>query len=379
MSEIDYTGQEGAQALDAFGEYTLDAPGLHGTSRELDVVESATRSDGGLVEPKLIAALESQMQIRKMFELNVSDELVPRLSEGDRDPSQPVTRDNEQAMKLKVPSYDGHGHVVMYTDESGITRWYFPEEHRVGRSDLRSSGTVTFHLPLLNAPPPPENQRLDPDNRVRGGIAKLFRRTVRVLTWATEEVLGDLAYKVAQKVEDQYRPYELRVIDPGKYDANNIGRILKRGDSWDFMDGKRTLLLIHGTFSRAESSFTGWNEDKKQPLDDLAKRYGGRILAFNHPTNYENPYQNAQWFLKQIPKNINLEFDMITHSRGGLVGRVLSERRIPDAANVLPRIKIHNAVFVAAPNQGTLLAEAENGIRMIDRYTSMLTLSVRSF
>ena len=48
-------------------------------------------------------------------------------------------------------------------------------------------------------------------------------------------------------------------------------------------------------------------------------------------------------------------FDVITHSRGGLVLRTLIEQQNTLPARA-PRFQIGNAILVAAPNQGTPLA-----------------------
>ena len=64
-----------------------------------------------------------------------------------------------------------------------------------------------------------------------------------------------------------------------------------------------------------------------------------------------------------------LDLDIITHSRGGLVGLDLCERQAPADGG----IHVRRAVFVAGPHNGTILTDAQNWRRMIDAYTSLLT------
>ncbi|MCH5720542.1 DUF7379 domain-containing protein [Niabella hibiscisoli] len=82
---------------------------------------------------------------------------------------------------------------------------------------------------------------------------------------------------------------------------------------------KPVLLFLHGTASSAKGSFaeltTGniWKE--------LIQVYGSNILAFEHETLTKSPLQNVAELMKQIPANSTI--DIISHSRGGLVGDTL--------------------------------------------------------
>ena len=79
------------------------------------------------------------------------------------------------------------------------------------------------------------------------------------------------------------------------------------------------LLLLHGTASSTKGSFGEltaghiWNE--------LLRVYGTNILAFEHETLTKSPLQNVLELLKQLPANSTI--DIVSHSRGGLVGDIL--------------------------------------------------------
>lgn len=135
----------------------------------------------------------------------------------------------------------------------------------------------------------------------------------------------------------------------------------------------RILLLIHGTFVNTISSFgsipeTPWGKE----FFDAALKYYDAILGFNHPTLSENPLQNAQEMLDDL-KNVKWRtlpvFDIITHSRGGLVVRSFIEKLLPKT-NWKP--KINRVIFVACTNKGTLLAEPENWEDLINLYTNLI-------
>src|SRR5437764_8650090 len=99
--------------------------------------------------------------------------------------------------------------------------------------------------------------------------------------------------------------------------------------------------------------------------------YGDRVFAFDHPTLTEDPRQNAQWFLNAMPDGTELDVDIICHSRGGLVSRVLTEK-LGELALGNRKIAVGSLVFIAAPNQGTVLTDANHLADYIESYTNLL-------
>jgi hypothetical protein len=108
----------------------------------------------------------------------------------------------------------------------------------------------------------------------------------------------------------------------------------------------RSLLFVHGTFSHAAAAF-GDLAAAPGLFEELAKRYEGRILAFNHFTVGTSPDANVRDLLARLPRTPVL-LDAITHSRGGLVLRALAEE---DA-----RVALGRVLLAASPNGGTPLA-----------------------
>ncbi|MFA9480040.1 hypothetical protein ACERK3_17320 [Phycisphaerales bacterium AB-hyl4] len=91
-----------------------------------------------------------------------------------------------------------------------------------------------------------------------------------------------------------------------------------------------TLLILHGTFSSTTQAFTHLLADA--PNSWLADQYGTsrnkypQILAFDHPTLSEDAKSNAAALQSRLPRGFIFEqpLDLITHSRGGLLGKWLS-------------------------------------------------------
>lgn len=116
----------------------------------------------------------------------------------------------------------------------------------------------------------------------------------------------------------------------------------------------RSLLLLHGTFSSTASAFGGLASNEVRFFEAARAVYGDRIYALEHFTVSRTPEENAAALLKALPERTTT-FDVITHSRGGLVLRTLTEGTgLP--TELTRRFSLGRAVLVACPNQGTPLA-----------------------
>lgn len=89
------------------------------------------------------------------------------------------------------------------------------------------------------------------------------------------------------------------------------------------------LLLLHGTASSSHSSFDGLKGTVA--WDYICKEYKTNILAFQHETLTKSPFQNVLDLLANLPNNATLH--LMSHSRGGLVGDVLSRFCVSDEHN----------------------------------------------
>ncbi|MEI7968817.1 MAG: CHAT domain-containing protein [Betaproteobacteria bacterium] len=144
------------------------------------------------------------------------------------------------------------------------------------------------------------------------------------------------------------------------------------------------LVFIHGTGSNSSGSFGDLRNVSQADWEGLERRFHDRVYAFEHRTFSESPIDNALALARSLPAGAQL--DIVTHSRGGLVGDFLcledvdlaladacfgrgatrseawSEHRarLEELAIVLreKRFAIGRYVRVASPARGTRLASA---------------------
>jgi pimeloyl-ACP methyl ester carboxylesterase len=257
--------------------------------------------------------------------------------------------------------------VILSIDEQGAMAWHLPApqtpkpagEERRGRAQQR------FLIPTKRVvPPAPPAADTDARRSIFGAVA---RKLLKVLVYPiTDPILGAIGAKFAEMWEGKNRPYGLRTFTPENY-KDPAGAALAPADFTRLAQG-RALLFIHGTFSTAHGAFFGLCDNV---MTDLHARYHGRIFAFNHFTLSHDPRRNAKWFLDQLPADCNLEVDIVCHSRGGLVARSIAERG--EGASASP-VTVKRVVFAGVPNAGTLLADKDHMVQMIDRLTTVTNL-----
>lgn len=141
--------------------------------------------------------------------------------------------------------------------------------------------------------------------------------------------------------------------------------------NWHQLAEGPTLLFIHGIFSSCEAGFAGIGHDDST-WPELRHRYGNRIIGFDHPTGSVGPAENAKWFLDQIP-NVELNLDIVCHSRGGLVARSIAVQ----AAQRGMTVNVRRIVFAATPNGGSQITVTANWEGLVNRISSVLTLPAR--
>jgi CHAT domain-containing protein/pimeloyl-ACP methyl ester carboxylesterase len=155
------------------------------------------------------------------------------------------------------------------------------------------------------------------------------------------------------------------------------------------------LVFIHGTASSARGSFGAFLSQDAQPQRQaLRQLFGDRIYAFEHRTLSDSPIDNAIALLQALPRNARVS--IVSHSRGGLIGDLVSltsistdllarfdrkdpqllqadahdRRQLERLAELIAekQLRIERFVRCASPSRGTLLA-GEN----IDIFLSVLT------
>ncbi|MFZ1415131.1 MAG: hypothetical protein WAS73_11225, partial [Defluviicoccus sp.] len=155
-----------------------------------------------------------------------------------------------------------------------------------------------------------------PERDAERGLGEWLFRSLRTI----DIDLGALtARDIAERLEGR------AVAQPGLYRVARDGETLDEPFSPRAADGPAPyLLFIHGTFSNSKGSFGAlWRPERQAEWRRLRALYDDRILAFEHPTLTRSPIANAIDLLEAL-KAPAREIHLVTHSRGGLVGELLS-------------------------------------------------------
>ncbi len=143
----------------------------------------------------------------------------------------------------------------------------------------------------------------------RSIVGKILLKAIKVFS---KKVASKEVKKLAIKLEDKQLEGKI-----GLYGLSSDFQLV------DFVPDNSTLpylVLIHGTASSTLGSFG--EAVGSDFMSFIHETYDKRILAFQHRTLTENPLQNVKQLISNLPNNCVLH--LITTSRGGLVGEILS-------------------------------------------------------
>jgi pimeloyl-ACP methyl ester carboxylesterase len=231
-----------------------------------------------------------------------------------------------------------------------------------------------YSIPLRNAAPKVGAVPM----AMLGGIAgKVIRFVGRAVL---NGVLGDAVYVAAKLWEDHYRAAQ------GIHESSTPALLLANAPTplanWGTIQGNKSLLFIHGTTSCTSGAFSGLTKFPAAPTStSLYAKYANRVIGFNHHTLTKSVAQNAVDFLSQLPP-ANYQFDIICHSRGGLVARALNELTPAQVGQMVTpvwnppaglNVQIGKTVLVGVPNQGTPLANPHDLPDAVSRLASIAT------
>jgi hypothetical protein len=251
--------------------------------------------------------------------------------------------------------------MLLTTDVSGVATWHFAEPGDTEGPALRGGSTRTYVV-RARAQPRPESDAM------RGLLGFLGAKVVKILAFKlVDDVAGRVGDYFAGRWERHKRPYRTRTFDPGDY-THATGRALAQ-DDWERLSSGRALLFVHGTFSRAHNGFGALPPDF---MAELARRYEGRVFAFDHYTLSHGPAENVDELVASIPEGLELDIDLVCHSRGGLVARTLAEKR--SAVSLGSRtLSIDRVVMAGTPSAGTVLADFDHFGDLADAFTNLLS------
>ena len=324
------------------------------TSEEWDVRAAEPARGGRRGAAETPDPFLANLTATKRWEVEQTLTATPKARRGETAPA-PLT--------LDVEGDADDVYIVMTRYASGAIRFHMPNEP-ARRGRRRSTRTVyRFSIPVPAAP------LAEPGGR-RGFISAAIKAVVL-------KVAGKIAdyalAKLALLWETATWKYKGRREGWLSVTADGLGgtHMLPAADLSSLSTDGRNLLLLHGTFSSTTAAFKGLAKTRgsqgKTFFEELQGLYGNRIYGFDHFTLSRTPEENVRMLLEALPDRTTT-FDVITHSRGGLVLRHLVERR-ERFGSLADRFAVGRAVLVASPNGGTPLASPDH----VTQYTNWLS------
>ncbi|MFO1272011.1 MAG: CHAT domain-containing protein [Rubrivivax sp.] len=129
----------------------------------------------------------------------------------------------------------------------------------------------------------------------------------------------DIAGATAAEIGQRFEEHQLKGVRPGLYRAALDGGALAPAAT--VPAGRRVLVFLHGTMSSFRGSFGALEAPDGEARAKLRAAYGEQVYAFEHRTLTESPVKNALDLVACLAPGA--ELDLVSHSRGGLVGELL--------------------------------------------------------
>ena len=351
----------------------LRAPGLDG-SITWNGARGATETRAETTELPLLneAIAEADLQDRHTLEVNAPTPTRPAGYE--RITADEVAPDE---LEINVPAPADESQFVIYTDEDGVTTIHFPNPPAVAPQArvARAEGEVhTFRIPLRQPVGTPGSES---QSRLVGGLARKLIKVVAHKLFKPFE--GKAVFLAAELWENKCR------AEQGFHSGSSAQQLLQPHSipykDWKSLSGNKTLLFIHGTTSSTAGAFQGLQKFPAA-IHELYKRYQGRVLGFNHHTLTKCVAQNVVDLYASLGPG-DYSFDIISHSRGGLLARSLLELDAIKMGQLIKktwslpagvRVNVNKIVFVGTPNAATDLADPKDIPVVLSRLAAIIGL-----
>ena len=288
---------------------SLPEESTHATIEEIDLVK-----EGRTIVPK--GKKEERVVERFISFDDVSFEDYPKS----------FTPDDIPKLRLTLFVEPGEGALVYYQHgdrkkpQDAEVEYILPQP--TPSHDCSARDRLTYLIPIL----PHYQLEQGTRGRLRLGKKKLTRNFVlKILTFrrqnsTSDTIVGKLAYHVFGHTH-KFQRWSRETSQFLTVDGSAV-----RPD-------QKTLFLIHGTMSSTQQAFKGLLDGKDRSWLAGASAKYEQIMGFDHPTFSEGPEENMEAFLARLPStfSFNDPVDVITHSRGGLVGKWIgiNLRQIP--------------------------------------------------
>ncbi len=358
----------------AGGTLRVTTPGSY------DAQPAGRRTDRGLPGDPGAATEASKDALVKALEqsdLTLVDrvDLTPRRTRdiGDKPAS---NRAGKVKLEVDVPPDED---AVVLLEREGVYSWHLPVNPAERTKSIDPGPrTARFEIDVQPLPPdrPTTRRRRPPVRadgiRTRGLLGNLVQGAAQALVFRF--AAPALMEKALEKMEKHVRPGLVHLTDA---DVSKWRRF-ETLDQLHLPTDRpvRVLLFVHGTFSSTVGGFGALaiDENGKGFLRTAISAYDA-VIGFDHKTLSLDPLENAENLLKRLRTHrprAEFVIDIITHSRGGLVTRSFAEQVLPESG--WPGT-VDIAVFVAATNAGTHLADPERWTDLVDLYTNLASVS----
>lgn len=347
----------------------LRAPGLTGNLIWRPPVEHA-QFMASAISPSLIAAGAPDLVEQALREAGLEDQGSLNAPAGAASVAGPPNQ-----LVLDRPIAQNRIEFAIYRDESGVISLHRPLLSPPTAAILAAPGTaptsrsLRYVIPMRHAPTPTGGV---PQMAMLGGIAG---KVIRFVGRAVTGIVGDAVYAAAKLWEDHFRAAQ------GFHWGGTVAELLAAAPvplsaaNWQTLRGNQSLLFIHGTISSTLGGYAGL-QNFSTHASALYAKYGSRVIGFNHHTLTKSVPQNAVDFFNGMPPG-SYQFDVISHSRGGLVARTLKEltpAQLVDPSWNPPagvNLQIGKIVLVGTPNVGTPLANPTDLPAAVSRLASV--------
>jgi hypothetical protein len=266
--------------------------------------------------------------------------------------------------------------VVLYVDEAGGMSWHLPDgTPRPGSSAEVAAddedgfrGPVGTVFTIATRTAAARRGAESGQTEMRGLITAIGRKVLKVLILPiAAELLAKPLEKIVAAVERKHSQNLIRLVNAQNYRQ----RVTEPFRDWSSLPGKRSMLIVHGIISSTDGMLS---KLPAEAMQEFVRRYEGRVLGYDHFTLSMDPDANAAFFLNQIEQALpgqRVDFDILSHSRGGIVSRALVER----GHKLVPehQCSFRKSFFVATPNAGSALGNAAHIVDMVDVFTNFLT------